>query len=98
MLCECGRPIGLPAAVVVGTSLQRGGGAGEPHADEGVVVAEGRVGEGGQAVRLLLVGVLPVGLQAGRGRRVRPEQETVQLIDDLLADASLELPGEEGGP
>lgn len=88
----------VPAAVVAGMTLQRAGGAGQPHADKGVVVAEGGVGQGGEAVRLLLIEVLPVGLQAGGARGVRPEQVGVQLVDDLLANARLKLPGKEGGP
>lgn len=84
--------------MIGGVSLQRPGGARQAHAGEGVVVAERGVGQAGDAVRLLVEDVLPVGLQARRAGRIRAEQEGVQLADDLLADAGLELPGEERGP
>jgi len=79
----------------MGMALQRAGGARQPHAGEGVVVAERGVRQAGQAVRLALVEVLPVGVEARRARRVRPEQEGVQLLHRRLAHAGLELPGEE---
>lgn len=87
----------VPAAVVAGMTLQRAGGAGQPHTSEGVVMAEGGVGQAAEAIRLLLVEVFPVGLEARRARGVRPKQVGVQLVDDLLTDAGLKLPGEEGG-
>lgn len=46
----------------------------------------------------LVEDVLPVGAQARRALREAPEQEGVQLVDDLLVDAGLELTGEEGRP
>lgn len=54
----------VPAAVIVGMTLQRAGGAGQAHTGEGVVVAESRVRGAGGSVRLLLVDVFPVGLEA----------------------------------
>lgn len=78
-------------------ALQRAGGAGQPHTSEDVVVAEQGVGQAGEAVRVLLVDVLPVGLQVRGAGGVRSKQVGVQLVDDLLTDAGLKLPGKEGG-
>jgi len=78
-------------------SLQRAGGAGLSHTGEGVAVTERGVRQAGQAIRVLLEDVLPVGLEARGAGGERPEQVGVQLADDLLADAGLKLPGEEGG-
>lgn len=77
--------------------LQRSGGAGQTHTGEGMEVAERGVGHAGQAIRLLLEDVLPVGAEPRRAGRIRSEQEGVQLVDDVLADTGLKLPGEEGG-
>lgn len=63
-LCYCTVPVCVPAAVIVGMTLQRAGSAGQAHTGEGVVVAERRVREAGGSVRLLLVDVFPVGLEA----------------------------------
>lgn len=87
----------LPAAVVVGTPLQKASGVGQPHTGEGVIVTEPGVRQAGQSIRFLIVDVLPVGLQARSAGGERSKQEGVQLVDDLLADAGLKLSGEEGG-
>lgn len=86
-----------PAAVVAGVPLQRGGGSGQAHAGEGVVVGELDVRQAGHAVRLL-VHILPVRAEARRALREGAEQVGVQLVDDLLVHAGLKLPGEERGP
>jgi len=79
-------------------SLQGGGGARQSHAGKGVVVGEGGVPRAPGSVGRPLVDVLPVGVQGGRVRWVRAKQEGVQLAHHLLADARLELAGEEGRP
>ena len=86
-----------PAAVVPGAALQGAGSAGQAHAGESVVVRELRVRQAPHAVGLV-EDVLPVGAHARRPLGEAPEQEGVQLVDDLLVDAGLELAGEEGGP
>lgn len=62
-----------------------------------MIVAEGGVRDAGEPVRLLRVYIFPVGFEARRVGSVRSKEEGVQLVDDLLADAGLKLPGKEGG-
>lgn len=90
-------PLFVPAAVVAGMSLERACSAGQSHTSKGVVVGERRVRQACGSVCLCLVDVLPVGLQTRCSRGESSEQVGVQLADDLLTDAGLKLPGEEGG-
>lgn len=86
-----------PAAVVTGIPLQGASSTGQAHTGEGMVVCELCVRQAAQAV-WLIEDVLPVGAQAWRALWQAPEQEGVQLVDNLLVDASLKLTGEEGRP
>lgn len=93
-ICACLQ--NKPAAVILGVSLQRGGGPGQAQAWEGVVVCELRVRQAGHAVRLI-IHVLPVWAERRRPLGERSKQVGVQLVHYLLVHAGFKLSGKEGG-
>lgn len=68
----------------------------QAEAGEGGVSGEHDVAEATGAVGQV-VGVLPVGLEGWRARRVAAVQVEIQDLQDLLVHSRLKLPGEEGG-
>lgn len=75
---------------------RRGGSVAQAEAGEGGVRGERDVTEPTGAIGRV-VGVLPVGLEGRRARRVAAIQVGIQDLQNLLVHSRLELPGEEGG-